>query len=117
MTSKILSEIYPIVIPFDILSNKERQNKSFFLKSCFILLQDANFLEKEATPKLEVEKEAGLDLEVEKLKWEVKQNLEVEKGASPKLEAELNPQDCKSLPRIKGCEDKSTGEGRLKKVI
>ena len=74
-------------------------------------------VEKEAVPKLEVEREARLGLEGEKEKWEVDQNLEVEKDAtSPNLEAGSDPQVCKSLPRIIGCEDKSAGEKRLKKV-
>ena len=59
-------------------------------------------------------------MEVEKQKWEAKQNLEVEKDTSPDLEAESNPQVCKPLQKIKGCEDveadKNAAEKRLQKV-
>ena len=83
-----------------------------------MLQVDTDVLEKEATPKLEAEKEAGLGLEVEKEKWDARQNLE---DARSNLEAESNPQVCKSLPMPKGCEeaeaDKNTLKGRLQKKV
>ena len=64
----------------------------------------------EAQPGLEVEKDA-------KQRWEFEQNLEVEKDASPNLEADSEPQACKSLQRIEDVEsDKSVAEGRHQKV-
>ena len=80
-----------------------------------MLQVDTDVLEKEVTPKLEVEKEAQLGLEVDK---DAKQNLE---DARSNLEAESNPQVCKSLPMPKGCEeaeaDKNTLKGRLQKKV
>lgn len=59
-------------------------------------------------------------MEVEKVakqRWEFEQNLDVEKDASPNLEAESDPQVCKSLQRIEDVgSDKSVAEGRHQKV-